>query len=116
WSKRFGDNAYQVPNAITADAASNVVITGSCRGTVDFGGVPLPCDPLESDIFVAKFDSAGNHLWSYRYGGAGFDSGVGLAIDGMNGVVLTGETNGTVDLGGGPLTSSGDFDILVAKF
>jgi hypothetical protein len=63
-------------------------------------------------MFVAKLDPAGNHLWSMRFveGNA-----YGLATDGAGNALLAGSFVGTVDFGGGPLTSVDRSDIVVAK-
>ena len=70
----------------------------------------------EGDIFVAKYDSSGNHLSSERFGDTGGDSGIGVAIDGSDNVVITGGFRGMVDFGGGALTSAGERDIFLTKF
>src|SRR4051794_27024827 len=40
WSKRFGDAADQKAGALAINAAEDIAITGSARGTIDFGNVP----------------------------------------------------------------------------
>jgi hypothetical protein len=62
WSKSFGNAGFDVATATAIDSAGNVVVTGYFQGTVDFGGGPLTTAG-EDDIFVAKLDSSGNHLW-----------------------------------------------------
>jgi hypothetical protein len=114
WSKRFGDKNPQYPVAVAIDGAGNVVVTGPFQGTVDFGGGPLT-SAHSNDIFVAKLDSSGDHLWSKRFGGAGYQQGCAVAIDSAGNVVVAGEFESTVDFGGGPLTSAGSYDIYVAK-
>jgi hypothetical protein len=52
---------------------------------------------------------------SNRFGGVSNDQGLGVAVDSGDDVVLTGFFDGTMDFGGGPLTSAGGFDIFVAK-
>ena len=115
WSKRFGDDAGQFVQSITTDAAGNVLVTGYFEGTLDFGGSPLNYHAGGHDGFVAKLDPAGNHLWSKGFGGAGPQSGLGVATDAAGNVVLTGHFEGTVDFGGAGLTSAGGGDVFVAK-
>jgi fibronectin type III domain protein/beta-propeller repeat-containing protein len=116
WSKRFGAvGNNEAGNAVAVDGGGNVVLTGRFNGAVDFGGGALAGSGV--DIFVAKFSSAGTHLWSERFGGTGStDSGNGVAVDGSGNVVLTGNFGGTTDFGSGALTSVGGDDIFVAKF
>ena len=56
-----------------------------------------------------------SHLWSKRFGSTYEDEGLGVAVDGSGNVVVTGYFNGTVDFGGGGLTSAGNDDIFVVK-
>jgi hypothetical protein len=115
WSQRFGDASWQWSKSVAVDASGNVILTGWIQGTVDFGGGPLTSAGFK-DIFVAKFDPNGNHVWSQRFGDASRQEGESVAVDSSGNVVVTGVFYGTVDFGGGPLTSAGYLDIFVAKF
>lgn len=115
WSKVFGDAVYQNALSVAVDGAGNAILTGYFDGTVDFGGGPLTTGG-EEDIFVVKLGAAdGAHQWSKRFGGPAKQFGVGVAVDSADNVLLVGSFSGSVDLGGGPLTSAGSDDVLVAK-
>jgi len=114
WSKRFGDASNQALAGIATDAGSNVVLVGTFAGAVDFGGGTLT-SAGDFDIFVVKFAPDGSHLWSKRFGGAGYQWARDVAIDGVGNVVVAGDFQNTVDFGGGTLTSAGEYDIFVAK-
>ena len=88
---------------------------GGFTGTMDFGGGAFT-SAGNDDIFVAKFDTNGNHLWSQRFGDSRPQSGRSLVVDGSGKMIVAGAFFGTVDFGGGPLTSAGDRDIFVVKF
>jgi hypothetical protein len=115
WSQGFGDGSDQIGQSVAFDPSGNVVMTGSFWGNVDFGGGPLTCAGW-SDIFLAMFDASGTHLWSQGFGDASIQFGRSVAFDPSGNVVMTGEFQGTVDFGGGPLTSAGWSDIFLAKF
>jgi deoxycytidylate deaminase len=115
WSKRFGDGNDQYVNAVAADASGNVIVTGWFEGTVDFGGGALTSAGV-SNIFVAKFAADGAHLWSKRFGDGAWQRASAVAVDGSGNVIVTGYFDGTVDFGGGALTSAGNGDIFIAKF
>ena len=116
WSQNFGDTDEDIGLAIAADSSDNVLVTGMFQGTVDFGGGALTsASAFTSDIFVAKYNAAGAHLSSQRFGGAGLDQGNAIAANGVGDVLVTGFFEDTVDFGGGPLVSAGR-DIFVAKF
>src|SRR5262249_8206046 len=115
WAKRFGDASFQAGSAIARDAMGDVVVTGSFASTIDFGGGPLTSAGF-TDIFLAKFDLAGNHVFSKRFGDPVDQRAEGVAVDTADNVLLTGYFIGTVDFGGGLLASTGGTDIFVAKF
>jgi hypothetical protein len=115
WSKRFGNSTSQDLAYVAIDASGNVIITGSFYGSVDFGGGDLT-SAGSNDIFVAKFSPDGSHVWSKRFGSGGPQSGLGISTDGSGNVVVAGRFTGTVDFGGGALSSAGGDDVFVAKF
>jgi len=116
WSRRFGSTSHDVGYGIAADGSGNVLVSGYIQGTVDFGGGPLT-SAGSYDIFVVKLSGAnGAHLWSKRFGDTDYDLGYDVAADTSGNVLLAGNFSGTVDFGGGPLTSAGSRDIFVAKF
>jgi hypothetical protein len=114
WSKRFGDTNVQVVVGIATDNADNVIVTGYFTGSVDFGGGALT-SVGDWDIFMVKLDANGDHLWSKRFGDANNQMNVGIATDSADNVIVTGHFTGSVDFGGGVLTSAGNWDIFVAK-
>lgn len=115
WSKRFGDAADQYGASIAVDGVGNVLLTGGFYGAVDFGGGQL-ASAGNSDVFLAKLDASGGHIWSKRFGNGGDQSGNAVAADADGNVLITGPFTSAVDLGGGQLDSAGGYDIFVAKF
>jgi hypothetical protein len=116
WSQRFGSTVGDYGHSVAVDGSGNVFIAGTFRGTVDFGGGGL-VSAGANDIFLAKYDAAGVHQWSKRFGSTGFDGGASVAVDGSGNVVATGYFAGTVDFGGGGLISAGgSSDIFLAKY
>jgi len=117
WSKRFGDSAsnQSCTGIATYGSGYRFVLTGFFYGNVDFGGGALTSAGL-GDVFVAKFDAAGNHRWSQRFGGAGEEQGMQIVVDDAGIVTMAGAFRDSLDLGGGALTSVGQRDIFVAGF
>ncbi len=115
WSERFGDSSSQIGMKVKTDSDGNVIAVGHFQGTVDFGGGPLTSPGL-FDIYIAKFDPTGTHMWSLGFGDSQLQYGKGVSVDNLDNVIIAGDFEGTVDFGGGPLTSLGDRDIYVAKF
>lgn len=116
WSKRFGTSGNETGYAVSADASGNVVVTGQFQGTVDFGGGPLVASGSSADIFVAKYDASGAHVWSKRFGSTQNDEAHGMDVDASGNVVITGSFQLSVDFGGGPLTSPTGLSMFLAKY
>jgi hypothetical protein len=116
WSRRFGGPQSDEGRAIAADHAGNVLLTGEFSGTIDFGGGLLTSVGRAPDLFVAKLDVDGAHVWSRAFGSEFVEEISAVAFDNRGNALVTGEFQGTVDLGGGPLTSTACSDIFVAKY
>jgi hypothetical protein len=108
WSKRFGNALYQYGTTTATDGAGNVLLTGVFQGAVDFGGGPLT-SAGDVDIYLAKLDANGNHLWSKRFGDPEYQSAITIATDSAGNVFLAGLVVGIVDFGGGPIENAENF-------
>ncbi len=115
WSKSFGDLENQYGQSVAVDASGNVIVTGHFEGTVDFGGGFLT-SAGDLDIFLAKFNSSGEYIWSCSFGNSSIQHANSIAVDASENIVVAGEFQGTVDFGCGALSSNGSYDILVAKY
>jgi len=129
WAKKStGVNNYggiaNAPREITADAFGNVYITGYFDvDEMSFGTVSLSSSTAPAaDIFLVKFNSAGNPLWIK--GGIASNTmnnyGKSVYTDSEGGVYLTGNfSTETIDLGGVELINSSTnstADIFIAKY
>jgi len=115
WSKGFTGPGDQIGLGIAVDTAGNVVYTGRFLNGVDFGGGSLT-SAGQNDIFLAKLDASGAHVWSMGFGDSLDQIGRAVAIDGAGAISLIGRFQGTVDFGGGPHTSAGGNDGFIAHF
>src|SRR5262249_37644995 len=116
WGRRFGGAGEDRGYAVTTDAGGNVVMAAVVRDqAVDFGGGPLPLRG-SYDMVLAKFSSAGAHLWSQCRGGVGDDFPTALASDAPGTVVVTGYFTGTSEFAGSALVSAGSGDVFVARY
>ena len=99
--------------------SADVIVTGTFEATADFdpsAGTLELTSAGGDDIFVASYSPGGAHRWSRRFGGTSGDRGNGVVVDGNGNVTVTGFFGGTVDFGGGALTSAGGSDIFVASY
>ncbi|MDH3589388.1 MAG: SBBP repeat-containing protein [Gammaproteobacteria bacterium] len=127
WAKQAGDPdatfANDEGNGIAVDGLGNSYVTGSFRGPGTFGEgvneVTLSGFGFE-DIFIARYDSAGNLSWAKQAGGGNSDEGQGMAVDGSGNNHVTGQFQGSATFGEGvnevTLSSVGFDDIFIANY
>ncbi len=117
WAVRAGgaeEDNYEGGGIITAGNGDSY-ITGSFKGTADFGFTSLTSSGY-SDIFVAKLNVEGNWLWAVRAGGSGYEEqGYSITKDSEGNSYITGSFRDTANFGTSILTSIGYTDIFVAK-
>jgi hypothetical protein len=103
WSKAVGSTGDDRVLAMAVDNSANIITTGYYTGTVDFAGYSGNSSSIHTstpyngvyyqDIFLAKYDSAGNHLWSKSFGNDGkSEVGQALAVDASGNIYLAGKT------------------------
>jgi len=100
---------------VAVDSNDDVYVGGEFSGTVDFGAGSWTS--TGDDYFVVKYNSSGTYQWADREDSGSSDANAyGIATDTSNNVLVTGVFAGTVDFGGGTLTSGGTFDYFVLKY
>lgn len=116
-SKRIlGDAADQFGNGVAVDSAANIYFTGSFAGKIVAGTNNLQSNG-GLDTFVLRVNSNGQYGWGKAFGGAGDQLGLAIAAQpaAAGTVVFTGNTNGSVDYGGGLLLGAGGLDAPFVK-
>ncbi|NUP13159.1 MAG: PQQ-like beta-propeller repeat protein [Polyangiaceae bacterium] len=81
----------------------------------NFGSGPA-LTAVGHDGFIARFDSNGSLLWKKLLGDASDDFVTGVAHTPDDGVIVCGEFQGSINLGGSTLTSAGGSDMFVVRF
>jgi hypothetical protein len=114
WAQKAGGTSPDYGYGIAIDSSGNSYVTGYFYSTASFGTTTLTSSG-NYDIFVAKLDSDGNWLWANQAGGTSWDYGLGIAIDSSGNSYVTGYFQGTASFGTTTITSSGNYDIFVAK-
>ncbi len=115
WSKRLGGPDGEQARGAVVDVKGNMFIMGNLWGNADLGGGTLK-NAGSSDVYLASYDSKGNHRWSKRLGGAKQDTSGDLAVDSAGNIFLVGEFNGDANMGTGLLKSAGSVDMFIASF
>ncbi len=117
WVRAGGGPGNDMGYGITADDAGNVYVTGYFEGSASFGGRPAVAVGGR-DVFLAKYDSAGNCLWVKSAGGAAHESAFAIAMPTSNRVSIAGYFQGDATFGTTTLLSPGvgHADLFVAEF
>jgi gliding motility-associated-like protein len=122
WARRIGGTGGEGAERIATDAASNVLITGSFNGTLDFdpGAAVVNLTSVGGgDVFVLKINSAGNYVWAKSVGGINSDDGRSISTDAAGDVYYTGEYRTTTDFDPGPgvfnISAGGGKQVFVSK-
>ncbi len=124
WASGYaGDNTQGVFDLAT-DSSSNVVMTGSWKGTLNLGAGAVTTannaiSGPSNDAFVAMYDSSGVNVWVKTFGEVQGGEQIGQAVrfDSGDSVLVAGQAAGTVDFGGGAVTAEGTTspDLFVLK-
>ena len=104
--------------AIATDTSGNTYITGYFNEEATFGPFYIPLiNPNSKEIFVAKIDPQGNYLWVKSGSNYYDDRGLGICLDSMNNVFITGTCWGGITFGALSVYNSSAFtdQIFVLK-
>lgn len=114
WSVKLGGADFDYVQKIIVDTEGDIIMTGYFYGTIQIG--PDEYTSFGSqDLFVAKFNSDGNFLWSYRAGGAMADYISGLTNDDARNIFITGYYYDAISFGDTTISTSGSSDVFLAS-
>ena len=102
WAKLF-DGAVKAIRV--APLGEDILVAGDFQGTIDLGGGPFVGNMFDTDVFVARFDKNGNHVWSKAIIAPQNQYVRALAAGPGGALTLAGDYLGTPDFGFGPLPS-----------
>ncbi len=94
WAKSAGGTDEDEATSVAVDASGNVYVAGwFWSATITFGSTTLTnAGPTYyGDIFLAKYDAAGNALWAKSAGGADYDYANSIAVDTSGNTCLAGD-------------------------
>jgi hypothetical protein len=120
WAKSGGGSGHDRGMGITSDQGGNIIVTGwFASTTVNFGnGNVSNASGGSNDIFVVKYSSSGNPIWTKNFGGTSNDMGVSVTCDASGNIYFTGHfSSSSINFGTGSLNNSspGSPDIFYAK-
>jgi hypothetical protein len=102
------DSGTTTAQSTVVDSQGNVYVLGNSTG--DFG---TELNQGSQDVYLSKYDSAGNLSWTKLVGSAGTASAASMALDPNGGVVISGTTN--ADLSTSAI-ADGNNDSFVASY
>jgi hypothetical protein len=106
WTRLAGSGSYDFGYAVAVDNFGNGIIAGATQGSLAGGNAG------RYDLFVAKYDAAGNRLWLRQRGTSEREFAYGVATDATGNIYVTGYTGAGLDGN----TSFGNWDIFLMKF
>lgn len=105
WTRQFGTSDYDYAYGVAVDGSGNAYVIGHTGGTISGATSSGP-------LFVRKYDSSGNALWTRQFGTTGTDSVAGVAVDGSGNVYVAGAVYSGNTISGATGTGS----LFVRKF
>jgi hypothetical protein len=96
WKRSWGGSSVDEPCLLVSDSVDNVYVAGETRS---FGAGLY-------DIFLIKYNSTGDFLGEYIWGGNAMETLNMIALDSFENLYLTGKTNSF---------GAGDYDIFLIK-
>lgn len=107
WQRVFGTDQGDGLAGAASDGAGGVFLTGYTTGALGGPNAGI------GDAWVARYDSAGNEVWSLQLGTTLWDEGTAICADTVGGFLIVGETRGEM---AGPGSSNGLVDIWIARY
>ncbi|MFN5416921.1 MAG: hypothetical protein ACK5B9_07680, partial [Flavobacteriia bacterium] len=100
WAIHAGGTTSDKGNAIVTDANGFSYVTGYFNEAADFGAFNMPLiDEHSKEVFIAKIDPLGNYVWVQRGSNHYDDRGLGICLDPMGNVYVTGTCWGGIIFG-----------------
>ena len=116
WARHAGGVSGDVGWGIGLDQNRNIYTIGEFEYTAGFSAGDSITVYGSNDIFLSKFDNAGNYLWAQHFGGSSDDKGKAIAVDTNGDCYITGYFSSNGNFGSVNLTSSSSSnDVFIAK-
>ena len=126
WAKQIGGtepaDSVESPYSLTVDADGNAIVTGNFANTItlDPGSSNNSLTSLGSfDIFLAKYNAAGNLTWVRQIGGTSEDAIFELTTDASGNIFAIGQFRDRIDIDPGLCKlelQAGGTDVFMARF
>ncbi len=115
WARRMGGADSDKAYGIASDHNGYLYVTGYFVGHADFSPNTSITGSGHTDIFLAKFDTAGMLQWVQQAGDTGFDRGYDVTVNVNGNILITGEFQ-TGYFGSHLVHSMGHQDMFLASY
>lgn len=115
WARRGGGPESTVARGLAVDGAGNAVLVGTYLDEARFGDVDLPAG-ADKEVFVVKYDPAGNVKWARNGSGGSQDLAESAALDAAGNIYVTGSFSSKLEFGTKAAETSASVAAFVAKF
>jgi hypothetical protein len=118
WAKGFGGSTgIEIANAVAIDPLGNVCVTGYYESTNFMIDTITLLNSGNRDIFVVKFDAAGNFVWIHGVGNTGLEQASSINVDTDGNVYITGlYVSPSISIGSTTIVNQGLWDIFLLKY
>lgn len=117
WAKSAGDAGDIRARSVATDEQGGVYVSGNFEGDMTFAGELIEGNGLDNDIFLLKYDEAGNEIWLREIRGVFEDAANDMAVDENGNIYLTGAFSGVLRLGDVEFNTIGfNDDVFIAKY
>lgn len=114
WIKSISGPGADTVHGLSVDADDNIVVAGRFTDRAEVLGANELRSFGGEDIFVAKMDALGNHVWSRNFGNSGPQVALDAAVTPDGGVVMVGSIAGAMSFGETRLIPRG-YDAFMVK-
>ena len=123
WHTFYGSTSFDSGYGIAVDDNGGVYISGYSSGSWSGPAGQAPLHPFSGslgswDITIIKLNTAGSYQWHTFYGSISRDIGLGITMDGSDGVYITGYSDSSWNGSAGQIplhVHSGSNDIVILK-
>jgi uncharacterized delta-60 repeat protein len=107
WNRQTGTPESDVAIDVAVDKEGSIFVTGYTEGSFNSG-----INSGKKDVFLAKWNSSGSHIWTRQWGSSENEKGNGVAVDNDGNIFVTGTTSGVLNSEG----VAGMTDIFITGF
>ncbi|MFA5782131.1 MAG: SBBP repeat-containing protein, partial [Bacteroidales bacterium] len=116
WAKSAGGTGNDLAYSVAVDTSGNIYVAGYFRSPTIAFGITTLTNAGSRDIFLAKYDAAGNVFWAKSAGGTDYDEANSVAVNASGNIYVAGVFRSpTITFGSTTLTNASLDDIFLAK-